>query len=331
MRLSHGALVLCVLCLTGCGYVGPVLPPSPEIPGAVADLRVIEKGDQLDITFTVPPRTIDSLVIKRYTAIDLAIGSAETPFDFDKWAATAQHFELPLPAIDPDAPSPKPVSQALPATDWIGKHVVVAVRTSTRKEDHFSQWSNRALVDVISPIEAPVATIEATKKGYLLTWPDEGEGVHYLIFRRGPADKAPVQVGTADHPPYLDNTSQWSTPYVYTVVAQQGTAESQASKELAVNHADTFAPEVPASITALAGPESVEVTWSRSPDTDLKGYYVYRSTNGGDFVRQGNLITVPTFSDRNVERGKAYRYEISAVNQNGYESDKSAPSTPVAF
>ncbi len=333
MRLWVAAFALLWLAgLLGCGYVGPVLPPSPDIPRPVTDLQVIEQGDQLKVTFSLPPRTTDNLLIKSYTDLDLAVGPEQSPFDFETWSDSAQHFEIPSPPPnDPDAPRPQPVSKTLPAAEWTGKHIVVAVRTSMRKDDRYSQWSNRALVDVIAPLAAPVAKIEATKKGYLLTWPDEGAGIKYLISRRGPTDKAPVQIGTSTDPLYLDSTSHWDTPYTYTVVAQKGAAQSEPSKDLAVIHADTFPPEVPATVTALAAPNSIEVSWSRSPDANLKGYYIYRSTNGGDFTRQGDLVNVPTFSDQKVEHGKSYRYEISAISQKGHESEKSPPTEPIPF
>jgi fibronectin type 3 domain-containing protein len=66
------------------------------------------------------------------------------------------------------------------------------------------------------------------------------------------------------------------------------------------------------------------VSWSRSPDSDLKGYYVYRSVDGAPFERQGDLISLPTFSDHNVQHGKMYRYVVSAVDQKGNESGKSS-------
>lgn len=335
MRHSPAALVVFFAGLVGCGYVGPVLPPSPDIPNPVSDLQTMEKGDRLNVTFSVPPRTTDSLVIKHYDVIDLAVGPAETPFDFEKWSASAKHFEVTPPSgpVDPDAPRAQPVSKQLPTAEFEGKHVAIAVRTSTRRENHFSQWSNRVVLEVMKPLDSPAAKIEATKNGYLLTWPGEGAGVQYLIFRRGSNDEAPVQIGTSDEPLYVDSSSQWDTPYTYTVVAQteKGFVQSEPSKQLSANHPDTFPPEVPASVTALAGPESIEVSWSRSPDADLKGYYVYRSIDGGDFVREGDLLNIPNFSDRHVAHGKSYRYSISATDQKGNESAKSAPTAPIAF
>ncbi len=325
MRAAATALLFCSLFLAGCGYVGPVLPPSPELPNAVNNLAVVERGDQLMITFDTPPRTTDNLAIKRFSEIELRIGPASTPFDFDRWVASSTAYELPVPPPnDPDDPKPSHISKTLPASEWMGKRVDVFVRSSVKKSDHYSQWSNRVVLEVVPPLQAPAVQAKATKPGYMLTWPAEGSGFHYEILRQGPNDKTAVQIGTADVPLYVDNTSQWDTPYTYTVVAQKDSAESLPSEPVRVIHADTFPPEIPASITGLAGPDSIEVSWSRSPDADLKGYYMYRSVNGAPFERYGDLTNLPTFSDRNVQHGKTYRYAVSAVDQKGNESEKSA-------
>lgn len=330
MRAVAIAVAFCCWFLSGCGYVGPVLPPSPELPNPVADLGIVQRGDQLVITFTTPARTTDTLAIRRFSEIDLRIGPAITPFDLDRWAASATRYELPVPPPnDPDAPKPRPMSKIIPVSDWMGKRVNVLVRTAVKQVEHYSQWSNRAVIDVIPPLEPPVVEWKATKRGYLLTWTSEA-GVHYAVLRQGPNEHAPAQIGTADTGLYLDSTAQWDTPYIYTVVTQKDSAESLPSKPVSAMHANTFPPEIPASITAVGGPESVEVSWSRSQDADLKGYYLYRSTDGGAFERQGDLLTLPVFSDRNVQHGKTYRYAVSAVSQKGVESDKSTVAE-VAF
>lgn len=329
MRLLLAAFLLC--CLWSCGYIGPVVPPSPEIPYPIKDLAVVERGDQLIITFTAPPSTTDAIAIQRFSDIDLRIGPAVIPFDFERWAAAAKQYEIPLPEEnDPDAPRPIPIRKTLPASEWQGQKIEVAVRTAVKKGKHYSSWSNRVGLEVIPPLPVPQVKRETMRLGYKLTWAEATEGASYEIQRQGPGEKVPVSIGVAEKPEYVDTTSQWDTPYTYTVIAKKGAAESLPSAATAANAPDTFAPSVPANVVALAGPDSVEITWTRSPEADTKGYYLYRSTQGGAFERQGDLVALPTFSDRRAEHGKTYRYAVSAVDQKGNVSENSTP-VEVAF
>ena len=331
MRPAAAAILSTFLWLASCGYVGPVVPPSPELPAAVRDLAVVERGDQLVITFSTPARTTDNLAITRFSEIDLGLGPLITPFDFDQWAASARHYELSVPPPNgPDDPAPKPISKSLSVAGWEGKRVAVLVRTAVRKSDHFSPWSNRIVLDVVPPIPPPVVQVKPVKEGYMLTWQAGRPQAHYQVLRQSPTDKQPIQIGTADASPYVDTKSQWDTRYTYVVVAKQGSAESLPSKPVSILSANIFPPSVPVSLTALAGPESVELSWSRVPESDLKGYYVYRSVDGGPFTRRDDLTNLPTYSDRKVEHGKTYHYAVSAVNQNGFESEKS-PVTELTF
>ncbi len=317
------ALGLCFF--LGCGYVGPVAPPSPQTPYPVSNLAVVERGDHLVITFDTPPRTIDALAIEQFSDIDLRIGPSVVSFDFERWAASAKKYEVPFPEEnDPEAPRPLPVTEILPVSEWQGKKIDVLVRTSVRKGEHYSQWSNRVSLEVIPPLSAPQVKSEPTREGYRLTWAEDTPGAHYEVIRQGPGEKTPVSIGVAEKPEYVDTTSQWDTPYTYIVVAKKGAAESLPSKAVEAKAPDTFAPSVPTNVVALAGPDSIEVTWTRSPEADTKGYYVYRSTNGGPFERQGGLVTLPTFSDRTAVHGKTYRYAVSAVDQKNNISDNSA-------
>jgi fibronectin type 3 domain-containing protein len=52
---------------------------------------------------------------------------------------------------------------------------------------------------------------------------------------------------------------------------------------------------------------------------------VYRSADGQPPARLGELVTTPAYSDRVVQSGKRYRYEVTAVDQKGNESARSAP------
>ena len=325
MRAGALAIWVSLIIEFGCGYVGPVVPPSPQIPNTVTDLHVSEQGDQLVITFSTPARTTDNLPIREFKEIDLRIGPAITPFDFDRWAATARNYEVaPPPPNDRDDPKPNSVSDRIPVSDWAGQRVAVGVRTTIRSKDHYSQWS-RVVLNVISPLQPPkINKPEGTAEGARISWPSEGAGVQYRVLRKGPGDQAPVDIGTTDKAEFLDSAAQYDTHYEYQVVAMKETAESLPSEIQPFSYSDTFAPSIPAGVAALATPNGIEVSWHRSPESDLKGYYLYRSVNGGPFERQGSLIVLPTYSDHSVEHGKTYRYKISATDQKNNESDKSA-------
>lgn len=313
----------------GCGSIGPIVPPSPKIPPAVRDLAVVERGDQLVITFSTPPRTTDNLAIKRFSEIDLRAGTYQTPFEFDRWADTANRYELPLPhPNDPDDPLPIEIKHSIPVNGFQGQHIAVAVRTAVKEHDHFSSWSNVVRLDVIPPLQPPVIEAQPTAEGIRITWTASPPGVEHRVLRQGQNQKTPAVLGTTDRSSYVDATSQYDLEYTYTAVAVKGTAESLPSQPVTVTAAenvDRFPPKVPVGLAALATPATIELSWERGTEPDLKGYYVYRSVNNGPFERQGGLIILPTYSDSHVEHGKTYRYEVSAIDQKGNESDKSSP------
>jgi fibronectin type 3 domain-containing protein len=310
VRAAFPAASCLFFVLAGCGYVGPVLPPSPLIPNAVTDLSVVERGDRLWVTFRIPARTTDQVAIRDFSEIDLRVGSKQYP------------VTLP-PPNDPDDPQPFAISTQIPAAAYEGQHVEFAVRTAV-KRDRYSSWSNRVLLDIVAPLEPPVVKAEAIAQGVALTWPAQRDGLTYRISRQSLAEKQPIAVGTADQPRFVDTTAQSDIEYRYTVVASQGLAESLPSDVVTITPIDKFPPSVPAGVTALAGPDSIEVSWQRSPESDLQGYYVYRSVDGAPFERQGALVPLPSYSDRKIEHGKTYRYEISSVDKKSNESDKSA-------
>jgi fibronectin type 3 domain-containing protein len=317
------ALALCVL--SGCGYVGPVVPPSPEVPSAVIDLSAAEIGDQIQITFTTPPRTTDNLAIRKFSAIELSIGPASDPFVVDTWAEHAQGHPVPLPpANEPDLARATPISFTVPASDWQGQHIAIGVRTAVKKQGHASAWSNIVHLEVVAPLTPPELKIEGTAQGYRLSWTNEGPGVRYQVMRQAPTDTGLVTVATVEQPEFIDVTTQWSTPYTYQVTAVQGTAVSRPSNPVVENLPDKFAPAAPTGLTALAANSSVELSWQRSPELDLKGYFVYRSSDNAPPQRIGALLQVPNFRDTTVQAGKVYKYAVSAVDRTGNESGQSA-------
>jgi fibronectin type 3 domain-containing protein len=89
---------------------------------------------------------------------------------------------------------------------------------------------------------------------------------------------------------------------------------------------DEFPPSPPGGLTAVAGIGTIELAWDRSPEPDVAGYRVFRSTSDAPPESVGQLTRAAAFSDRDVKAGVVYRYSVSAVDEKG---NTSAPSAPV--
>ena len=331
MRKYGGLLGVTTLSLwlSACGYIGPVQPPSPHIPLAVSDLKVQEVGGNLQWSFTLPLETTDRIDIDTFHLIELRVGADVHPFDFGAWLAGSSAITIP-PSQTADEVNKRQMNSETPVGQWEGREVAVAVRTAERKQ-RFSQWSNIVHLRVIQPLTAPVIEADSDAKGVKITLKAVPEGAKVRILRQGPNDAVPVEAGVAEGPEFIDSASEYGTKYVYTAIAFNNAngadAVSKPSEAFSITPKDTFPPEVPENVTALPGPNSIEISWERSPALDTKGYYVFRSVNGAPFQQVGNLTVLPAYSDADVKRGNQYRYQINAVDQRGNASDRSAPVT----
>lgn len=308
-------LALLPVFLAGCGYIGSPLPPALDIPSPVTDLRAAEDGDRILVEFTIPPLTTEGLPLKSLRSVDLYAGPANTPFNPDTWALTAKHFEVP-------ADSPGPIAfDEIPAHNWAGQSIELAVR-ATGLKGKTSAWSNLIPLAVAEPLATPTDLKAAnTADGVKLTW--MGAGPKYRVFRAA-GNAQPAPIGEADQTEYLDNSAQFGTKYDYMVMAVDGdTRRSVVSQTAAVTPVDVFAPAVPTGVTAAVGINSIELAWVRNTEADFRGYNVFRATGDAPLEKAASLIETPTYSDTKVDPGKTYRYQISAVDLLGNESERS--------
>jgi fibronectin type 3 domain-containing protein len=205
----------------------------------------------------------------------------------------------------------------------LGTDVVVHARVINSK-DRASEWSNAVTMAIVPPVAPPTqVTAESVPEGVKVTWSASGSK-HFRIFRRAPEEKDVPQIGESDAPEYIDKTSAYGQTYVYSVQAVNGTAESDAIAAGAFKPTDIFPPAVPSRLTISSGVNTVELAWDRNTEPDFKGYRVYRSVGDAPYERIADMIEGPSFSDKNIEAGKRYRYTVSAVDQVGNESKPTA-------
>ena len=107
------------------------------------------------------------------------------------------------------------------------------------------------------------------------------------------------------------------------MTADGARAESAPSDPVSIVPLDRFPPAVPAGLTVLAGPSSIELSWDPNSEADFAGYFVYRAVSGGAFERLAGPLSTPTFTDKGA-RAAAYKYAVTAVDQTGNQSEHSA-------
>lgn len=322
MPAREKILAASCLLLGSCGYPGPVLPPYLDQPAQIQYVNAIEYGDKILVQFTQQDLTTEGRQLVSVRSMDVGVGPGVSPFSTDAWAKTAKAYPI-------DSPVPGPVTKEIPVADFLpanssSREVLVSARAVGPK-GHASPWTTPHLLNLQQPIPTPTdlqaLNVEA---GVKLTW--KGAAPKYIIFR-SIAEATPERLSESDHPEFTDDSTQYGAQYSYRV--QGITDESHTSvvtEAVTITPKDIFPPAVPGALTAILGVNTIELAWTRNSERDFKGYNVYRSTDGGPFVKIAGLIPTPTYSDTNIEAGKKYRYEVSAVDTSGNESAHSTPA-----
>lgn len=311
------AVVAFALCLYGCGYMAPPLPPALNRPERVEDLTALERGSNLIVQFTIPVMTTEGLPVNNKDRdIELRVGPPPVPFNMEAWQRTSDRIPVAVNGNE------KVARVVVPAAKYYGKTVDIAVNVHGPGGRSVG-WSKFAIVPVVPALPTPEAlTASNAPDAIELTW--RANAPEFRIFRKLVADINWTLLGTSPKPSYTDNTIEYGKTYQYMVQSiqktEQGYAESELSGVTTIQPVDKYPPAVPVGVTAVPGTRTIELVWNRNTEKDFAGYRIYRD---GKQIAEG--LTAPAFSDRDVQPRVTYRYQVSAVDTAGNESARSAP------
>ncbi|MCY8546418.1 fibronectin type III domain-containing protein [Bacillus vallismortis] len=116
---------------------------------------------------------------------------------------------------------------------------------------------------------------------------------------------------------------QPSTDYTYKVVSVSNRgirSEGYILSFKTEEYKDEVPPEKPTGLKVTNGNESLVLTWDKNSEFDLEGYHVYLDGKKiTDKPIKSNMYTLPE-----LENGKTYQVEVSAIDMSGNESEKTS-------
>jgi hypothetical protein len=354
-----------LLFMTGCGAPGEPVPPTPPVAVAISDLTAHQAGDGVQLTFTMPGRSITGDRLLSTPAIEVLRGTEKPDGSPDLKSlrvvdaipgALAEKYFVgdKVQFTDPLTPEETKAQE--------GKTAIYTARTRLSQK-RASANSNFVSLRLF-PVPARVASVGArvTEPAIELTWPavnrtSAGDPLnlpaHYNIYR---AELDSDLTDLANHDVsqlnlngklqllvsqpeqrYSDKSFEFGKTYAYivrSVLNRDGVAlESADSAPVVVTPRDIFPPAAPQAISAAVLPGEtdnsvvVDLSWSINVESDFAGYRVYRSEQPDT---KGQLLTqellpTPAYRDTSVQPARRYWYVVTAVDRAGNES---APSPP---
>jgi hypothetical protein len=360
--LLSGVLLL----LGGCGAPGEPTPPSPPVPAAIVDLTARQVGDAVQLTFTLPGKTITGDKLSEPPAVEIFRGAVNPD-------GTPDNKSFRIVYTIPGATTDNYLAEGrVHFADSISSEEIrahpgesLAYRVRTRASRKRASADSNTVTLRVYPIPERISSVDArvTETAIELTWPapvrtsggDPLSGLSGYRIYRGELDPSTSDaaskelaqakwvsplVSLANSPTtgYRDTFFDFGKTYLYAVrsivLVQANELESADSVAVVVTPRDIFPPAAPQDLVATVlsgappGALEVDLSWSINLETDLAGYRVYRTEQQGS---RGQLLTpdlllTPSYRDTSVVAGHRYWYSVTAVDRAGNESEFSVPA-----
>jgi hypothetical protein len=350
---------------------GAPQPPSLNLPDRVTDLSAERSGDQVTLTWTMPRRNTDKLLLKgpieaRICRWQSAGGACET--------AALQAF---APGADASFTETLPPLLAAGAP----RAISYFIELENRKKRSAGPSDGTEVLAGEAPAAVTGLSAQMRREGVLLAWtpaPGQDENAQVRLERKllTPAGKTrkgngqsplapppepveqsllvPAGPAGAERGTAIDKDIRFGESYAYraqrvvqvTLEGEKLEIDGPFSAPVRVDAEQLFPPGVPLGVAAVAtaagdgSPAAIDLSWQPNTEPDLAGYAVYRrepaaagevgAANevgaGGAWQRisPAQPVVGPGFHDASVQPGHTYAYAVSAIDQEGHESARSA-------
>ncbi len=205
-------------------------------------------------------------------------------------------------------------------------YVVIAVDSAGQSGN-----SNQASATPTAGAPAAPVNLNATAGNQQvgLSWTVSSGATSYNVLRSTTNGGPYTQIATATSTTYSDTSLTNGSTYYYVVTAVDTAGQSGNSNQASATPtaAAPTAPAAPANLSATAGNQQVNLSWTAS--SGAASYDVMRGTaTGGPYTRIGTATTTG-YADAGLTNGTTYYYVVTAVNTAGQSSNSNqASATP---
>ncbi|MEE2791849.1 MAG: hypothetical protein VX453_09470 [Acidobacteriota bacterium] len=307
--------------------IRPPAPPSAPL--------VVYTDTEINITWELPPGARESVQaptsnesIQTLAAVPLPVATPtpppETVLPNEATAPSTPFVDAPavvdittlsvspLPTIVPvQLPLPTTVPVQLPRVSPPGAATSLSLPSipALRPLDSrpIIEWAQEAVLGSSSIVEWPPAS-------------------RYEVFEVAEARDdwlvmpEPLHPEPLTEPAYADNRVEFGTERCYGVRTLDVVAglevRSGLSTVTCVSFVDTFRPDAPESLSAVASDGEVSLIWASNEEIDLAGYLVLRGSPQGETLQPltSAPVTENTYRDTTAEPGVVYAYAVRAVD-----------------
>jgi len=358
--IALGGAFCCAAFVSGCGMPAAPQPPSLKLPEPVRDLTASRAGNDVSLAWTMPKRDTSKVMLKADETVaarvcrseGAASGCATVVNLVFAPGAHATFTETLLAELATGAPRPlryfielsnrrgRTAGPSNAATVLAGQAPapVSSLSAEVRKDGVVLRWAPGPPepYETTIRLERTLLTPPAKSTQGPLASPAEPTQQNFLVPAGGVHGRA------------IDKSIRFGETYEYraqriaplTVEGKMLELDGPFSAPVRVEAQDVFPPAVPTGLAAVATPAmngagpSIDLSWQPDTEPELAGYAVSRREAASEGqppaawqrISGAQPVPGPGYHDPNVEPGHTYQYAVSAVGQNGRESENSAPA-----
>lgn len=341
-------LLAASILVAGCGSPGAPQPPSLNLPEKVQDLSAVRQGNIVTLSWTMPRKTTDRLLLKGPLAVHLCRRPLNGPCD----SAADLFFDPGVPAT---------FKETLPPGLTTGNARLLTYFVEVRNRNGRSVGFSNEAYTAAGKAPAAVAGFRAEPQanGVHFYWQPIAEDpslklrLHRSLVTSGqtPAGRQHVagMDASAKEPDHVeliaagsargesvDVSAQPNRTYNYsaerldrlTLDGNPVDLAGPTTERVLVDTKDVFPPAVPMGLVVIPNREqhSFDLSWTANTEPDLAGYFVYRRQPGGEWQRVSGEkpLPGPAWRDTAPATEGSLVYAVTAIDFSGNESKRSS-------